>query len=63
MPLLFGGVLVAGFLLGRVDKEGFIPSQYVQMLVGDKPDTFLAISGLAGGSLESFIREIGRAHV
>jgi len=58
MPLLFMGVLVAGFLLGRVDKEGFIPSRYVQMLVGDKPDTFLAGSGLAGGSLEPFIRVI-----
>ena len=58
LPLLFFGVLVAGFLLGRVDKEGFIPSQYVKMLVGDKPDTFLAISGLAGGSFDSFIRSI-----
>jgi uncharacterized protein len=58
LPLLFFGVLVAGFLLGRVDKEGFIPSQYVKMLVGDKPDTFLAITGLAGGSFESFIRSI-----
>ncbi len=58
LPLLFFGVLIAGFLLGRVDKEGFIPSQYVKMLVGDKPDTFLAITGLAGGSFELFIRSI-----
>ena len=58
LPLLFFGVLVSGFLLGRVDKEGFIPSQYVQMLVGDKPDTFLAISGLAGGSFEPLVRAV-----
>jgi len=58
MPLLFMGVLVAGFLLGRVDKEGFIPTRYVQMLVGDKPDTFLGIGGLAGGTLEPFIRAV-----
>lgn len=34
LPLLFGGVLVAGFLLGRVGHEGIIPSRFVEMLVG-----------------------------
>jgi uncharacterized protein len=34
MPLLFGGVLVAGFLLGRPGHEGIIPSKWVSMLVG-----------------------------
>ncbi len=34
MPLLFGGVLVAGFLLGRPGHEGIIPSKWVTMLVG-----------------------------
>ena len=34
MPLLFGGVLVAGFLLGRPGHEALIPSRYVAMLVG-----------------------------
>lgn len=58
LPLLFLGVLVAGFLLGRVDKEGLIPSQYVKMLVGDTPDTFLGMTGLAGGSLEPFTRAV-----
>jgi len=33
-PLLFGGVLVAGFLLGRAGHEGIIPSQWVARLVG-----------------------------
>lgn len=34
MPLLFGGVLVAGFLLGRPGHEGIIPSRWVASLVG-----------------------------
>lgn len=34
LPLLFGGVLVAGFLLGRPGHEGIIPSQWVSSLVG-----------------------------
>lgn len=34
LPLLLGGVLVSGFLLGRVGHEGAIPSRFVAMLVG-----------------------------
>ncbi len=34
MPLLFGGVLVAGFLLGRPGHEALIPSSFVASLVG-----------------------------
>ncbi len=34
MPLLFAGVLVAGFLLGRPDQEGMIPSHWIARLVG-----------------------------
>ncbi|MFY9941439.1 MAG: permease, partial [Desulfobacterales bacterium] len=34
MPLLIGGVLVAGFLLGRPGHEGMIPSSWVSGLVG-----------------------------
>ena len=34
LPLLFGGVLVAGFLLGRPGNEALIPSQWVASLVG-----------------------------
>jgi uncharacterized membrane protein YraQ (UPF0718 family) len=33
-PLLFGGVLIAGFLLGRPGSEGLIPSKWVAGLVG-----------------------------
>ncbi len=34
LPLLFGGVLAAGFLLGRPGNEGIIPSRWVISLVG-----------------------------
>ena len=35
LPLLFGGVLVAGFLLGRPNTDaGIIPSRFVSLLVG-----------------------------
>jgi len=34
LPLLLGGVLISGFLLGRVGHEGVIPSRFVEMLVG-----------------------------
>jgi uncharacterized membrane protein YraQ (UPF0718 family) len=34
LPLLLGGVLVSGLLLGRVGHEGIIPSHFVISLVG-----------------------------
>jgi len=34
LPLLLAGVAVAGFLLGRVEHEGLIPSEWVHSLVG-----------------------------
>jgi len=34
LPLLLGGVLVAGFLLGRPGHPALIPEQYIQTLVG-----------------------------
>jgi hypothetical protein len=58
LPLLFFGVIIAGFLLGRPGHEGVIPGKYVEMLVGDKPDTFLAITGLAGGAIEPLVRAV-----
>ena len=48
MPLLFGGVLVAGFLLGRPGHEGIIPSQWVNSLVGGNSlgaNLFASIAG------------------
>ena len=34
LPLLFGGVLVAGLLLGRPGEEGLIPSEWISRSVG-----------------------------
>jgi uncharacterized membrane protein YraQ (UPF0718 family) len=34
LPLLFGGVLVAGFLLGRPGYEALIPEKWIHSLVG-----------------------------
>ncbi|MFA5088608.1 MAG: permease [Candidatus Omnitrophota bacterium] len=34
LPLLLGGVLISGFLLGRVGHEGIISSRFVEALVG-----------------------------
>ena len=48
IPLLFGGVLVAGFLLGRPGHEALIPGRYVAMLVGGNSlgaNFFASISG------------------
>lgn len=49
LPLLFAGVLVAGFLLGRPSTDaGIIPSQYVAILVGSNSiwaNFFASIAG------------------
>ena len=34
LPLLFGGVLIAGFLLGRPGHAGIIPTEWIASLVG-----------------------------
>jgi uncharacterized membrane protein YraQ (UPF0718 family) len=49
LPLLFGGVLVSGFLLGRPGSEALIPSRW--------------ITGLLGGNslLANFIASVGGA--
>jgi hypothetical protein len=56
LPLLLGGVLVAGFLLGRPGAEGLIPSRHVAMLVGDRPDAFLGVTGLSQSPGEWVVR-------
>jgi len=58
LPLLFFGVLVAGFLLGRPDHEGVIPSKYVEMLVGDSPNRMLEMTGWGGGGFEGLARAV-----
>ncbi len=48
-PLLFGGVLVAGFLLGRPGHEGLIPGEWIARLVGGNglgANLFASIGGV-----------------
>jgi len=48
LPLLFFGVLVAGFLLGRPEYEGIIPAKWVTYAVGGnsiKSNLFASVAG------------------
>ena len=48
LPLLLGGVLIAGFLLGRPDTDGIIPSAWVIEAVGGnsiRSNLFASIAG------------------
>ncbi|MBU0464011.1 MAG: permease, partial [Proteobacteria bacterium] len=47
-PLLFGGVIVAGFLLGRPGHAALIPEHYIQSLLGGNSlwaNLFASVSG------------------
>ncbi|MER2602367.1 MAG: permease [Candidatus Competibacter phosphatis] len=48
MPLLLGGVLLAGFLLGRPGHEGIIPSEWISAAVGGNSLVANFLSALAG---------------
>ncbi|MBU1053168.1 MAG: permease [Proteobacteria bacterium] len=48
LPLLAGGVLVAGFLLGRPGHPALIPDQWVQSLLGGNSIWANLIASLAG---------------
>ena len=48
MPLLLGGVLLAGFLLGRPGHEGIIPSEWVSAAVGGNSLGANFLSAVAG---------------
>lgn len=48
MPLLLGGVFIAGFALGRPGHEGIIPSEWVAMAVGDNTLTSTVIASVLG---------------
>lgn len=48
LPLLLLGVLVAGFLLGRPDKEGLIPNEWVAWALGGNSLWSNAIASVAG---------------
>ncbi len=48
LPLLLIGVLVAGFLLGRPDQEGLIPSEWVAWALGGNSVWSNALASVAG---------------
>ena len=48
IPLLVGGVLVAGFLLGRPGHEGLIPSVWIASLLGGNSIGANAFASVAG---------------
>jgi hypothetical protein len=48
MPLLLGGVLLSGFLLGRPGHEGIIPSEWVSTAVGGNSLAANFLSALVG---------------
>ncbi|MBU4200712.1 MAG: permease [Verrucomicrobia bacterium] len=53
LPLLFAGVLAAGFFLGSPESKdaGMVPNVWIQSLVGDSPQTLLTLIGRDGASL------------
>jgi uncharacterized membrane protein YraQ (UPF0718 family) len=48
LPLLFAGVLVAGFLLGRPGHEALIPGHWVERLVGGNSFGATLFASMAG---------------
>lgn len=48
MPLLLGGVLIAGILLGRPGHEGLIPVEWVVWAVGDNSFTSTLLAAVLG---------------
>ena len=48
LPLLFAGVLISGFLLGRPGQEGIIPSRWVAGLVGNNSLGATLFASVAG---------------
>lgn len=48
IPLLVGGVLVAGFLLGRPGHEGLVSSEWIASLLGGNSLGVNAFASVAG---------------
>ncbi len=60
LPLLFMGVLAAGFFLGSPDHKdaGIVPNTWIQALVGDSPRALLAILGRPDGVIPGWLATI-----
>jgi uncharacterized membrane protein YraQ (UPF0718 family) len=50
-PLLIGGVLVAGLMLGRPGHEGLIPNEWIAQSVGGNSLAANAFSAVAGAAM------------
>ncbi len=57
LPLLFMGVLAAGFFLGSPDSQdaGIVPNGWIQALVGDSPQALLSILGRPEGEIPGWL--------
>lgn len=57
LPLLFGGVLAAGFFLGSPEGKdaGIVPNIWIQALVGDSPSALLSLIGEDAGSVPGWL--------
>jgi len=57
LPLLFGGVLAAGFFLGSPESKdaGIVPNMWIQALVGDSPSALLTLLGREGGGVPGWL--------
>ncbi|MBC7220402.1 permease [Candidatus Bipolaricaulota bacterium] len=51
LPYLFGGVLVAGFLLGRPGEDALIPARWVEAAVGGNSWLSCAVASVAGACM------------
>ncbi len=57
LPLLFMGVLAAGFLLGSPEHAdaGVVPNRWIQALVGDSPRVLMDVLGRSGTTPPSWL--------
>jgi uncharacterized membrane protein YraQ (UPF0718 family) len=57
LPLLFGGVLAAGFFLGSPTGKdaGIVPNVWIQALVGDSPTALLSLLSGEGSSVPGWL--------
>ena len=60
LPLLFGGVLAAGFFLGSPEGKdaGIVPNIWIQALVGDSPSALLSLIGGDPGNVPGWLSVI-----
>jgi hypothetical protein len=60
LPLLFMGVLAAGFFLGSPESKdaGIVPNVWIQALVGDSPSALLSILGQPDGAHVQWLETI-----